>query len=73
MERSWVMAILAEAIIESCDVFFYTTGVKKASTLAKKAHYLLGDITGIEKAALCLAESGKTNANRTGLMVTLSI
>ncbi|CAI8299906.1 MAG: Peptidoglycan D,D-transpeptidase MrdA [Cellvibrionales bacterium UBA7375] len=41
---------LAEAIIESCDVFFYTTGVKAGIDLLSKESALfgLGDITGID-------------------------
>ena len=41
---------LAEAIIESCDVFFYTTGVKTGIDLLSKESALfgLGDITGID-------------------------
>ena len=41
---------LAEAIIESCDVFFYTTGVKTGIDLLAKESALfgLGDITGID-------------------------
>ena len=41
---------LAEAIIESCDVFFYTTGVKAGIALLSKESALfgLGDITGID-------------------------
>jgi penicillin-binding protein 2 len=41
---------LAEAIIESCDVFFYTTGVKTGIDLLSKESALfgLGDVTGID-------------------------
>jgi len=41
---------LAEAIIESCDVFFYTTGVKTGIDLLSRESALfgLGDITGID-------------------------
>lgn len=41
---------LAEAIIESCDVFFYTTGVKAGIDLLSKESALfgLGDITGVD-------------------------
>jgi penicillin-binding protein 2 len=41
---------LAEAIIESCDVFFYTTGIKAGVDLLSKESALfgLGDITGID-------------------------
>ena len=41
---------LAEAIIESCDVFFYTTGIKTGIDLLSKESALfgLGDITGID-------------------------
>ncbi|MAW24293.1 MAG: penicillin-binding protein 2 [Cellvibrionales bacterium TMED47] len=41
---------LAEAIIESCDVFFYTIGVKAGIDLLSKESALfgLGDITGID-------------------------
>ena len=41
---------LAEAIIESCDVFFYTTGVKTGIDLLSEDSTLfgLGDITGID-------------------------
>ena len=41
---------LAEAIIESCDVFFYTTGVKTGIDLLSKESSLfgLGNVTGID-------------------------
>ena len=41
---------LAEAIIESCDVFFYTTGIKAGIDLLSEQSALfgLGDITGID-------------------------
>jgi len=41
---------LAEAIIESCDVFFYTTGIKAGIDLLSKESALfgLGDVTGID-------------------------
>ena len=41
---------LAEAIIESCDVFFYTTGIKTGIDLLSKesTQFGLGDITGID-------------------------
>jgi penicillin-binding protein 2 len=41
---------LAEAIIEACDVFFYTTGVKTGIDLLSKESSLfgLGNVTGID-------------------------
>jgi penicillin-binding protein 2 len=61
---------LAEAIIESCDVFFYTTGVKTGIDLLSKESALfgLGDVTGIdlpgEKRGIMPTRAWKKNNRR---------
>ena len=77
---SWFRVDLAEAIIESCDVFFYTTGIKTGIDLLSTESSLfgLGNITGIDlpgekRGIMPSREWKRINADRTGLMVTPSI
>jgi len=63
---------LAEAIIESCDVFFYTIGVKMGIDLLSEqsAKFGLGGITGIdlpgEKYGIMPSKDWKKNKRRQG-------